>query len=152
MTSPACPATATRSTSIRVAGQTPFRRHVAHGMLSAAYVSSMIGRSFRSRSAVDQLGVQFLVPVLVGDEVAFVVRSSTSQATRTLIVSVRATKISTGTLVERTRQSHGSRKQNDGPIAILSPGTGRADDRASRGSAATALALGRLAIRSCELS
>src|SRR6202035_2821802 len=69
------------------ASRTSFGRRVAHGMLSAAYVSGIIGTQLPGPGALwFQQEFEFLVPVLVDDEVEFVVRiDHKSEATRTLV-------------------------------------------------------------------
>lgn len=131
------------------AEQTSFGKRVAHGMLSAAYVSSIIGTQLPGPGALwFQQEFEFLVPVLVDDEVEFVVRiEHKSDATRTLVVSVRA------------RNQHGTLVlKGQGRVMVLedkpSPKAGGETSRvalvtgASRGiGAAIALALGRLGHR-----
>ena len=75
------------------ASKTRFGKRVAHGMLSAAYLSSIIGTRLPGAGALwFQQEFDFLVPVLVDDEIEFVVRvEHKSEATRTLVVSVIGT-------------------------------------------------------------
>ncbi len=82
------------------AAKTRFGKRVAHGMLSAAYVSSIIGTRLPGAGALwFQQEFDFLVPVLVDDEIAFVVKvEHKSEATRTLVISVVGTN-QHGTLV-----------------------------------------------------
>ena len=82
------------------AAKTRFGRRVAHGMLSAAYLSSIIGTRLPGAGALwFQQEFDFLVPILVDDEVEFVVRvEHKSDATRTLVISVVGTN-QHGTLV-----------------------------------------------------
>ncbi len=82
------------------AARTRFGRRVAHGMLSAAYISSIVGTRLPGPGALwFQQDFNFLVPVLVGDEVEFVVRiEHKSEATRTLVIGVTASN-QHGTLV-----------------------------------------------------
>jgi 3-oxoacyl-[acyl-carrier protein] reductase len=127
------------------AAKTAFGRRVAHGMLSAAYVSHIIGTQLPGRGALwFHQEFEFLVPVLVDDEVEFVVRiDHKSEATRTLAISVRATN-QHGTLVMK----------GQGKVMVLEEKRERAPDAAplgvavvtgaSRGiGAAIARALGR---------
>lgn len=82
------------------AAKTRFGRRVAHGMLSAAYLSSIIGTRLPGAGALwFQQAFDFLVPILVDDTVEFVVRvEHKSEATRTLVISVIGTN-QHGTLV-----------------------------------------------------
>jgi 3-oxoacyl-[acyl-carrier protein] reductase len=133
------------------AARTSIGRRVAHGMLSAAYVSSVIGTQLPGPGALwFEQTFEFLVPVLVDDEVEFIVRiDHKSEVTRTLVVSVRGTN-QHGTLVLKGHgkimvlESKTEAPAADGsksPRAILVTG-------ASRGiGAATAIALGRLGHR-----
>lgn len=75
------------------ASKTSLGKRVAHGMLSAAYVSSIIGTRLPGAGALwFQQEFDFLVPVLVDDEIEFVVRvEHKSEATRTLVISVIGT-------------------------------------------------------------
>jgi 3-oxoacyl-[acyl-carrier protein] reductase len=128
------------------ARQTPFGRRVAHGMLSAAYVSSIIGTQLPGRGALwFQQEFDFLVPVLVGDEIEFTVRiEHKSDATRTLVVGIRAIN-QHGTLVLKGQGKvmvleDRPQPQGDGDVPQVAVVTG-----ASRGiGAAIATALGRL--------
>jgi len=82
------------------AAKTRFGKRVAHGMLSAAYLSSIIGTRLPGAGALwFQQEFDFLVPVLVDDEVEFVVTiAHKSEATRTLVIGVVGTN-QHGTLV-----------------------------------------------------
>lgn len=82
------------------AAKTRFGKRVAHGMLSAAYLSSIIGTKLPGAGALwFQQEFDFLVPVLVDDEIEFVVRvEHKSEATRTLVIGVVGTN-QHGTLV-----------------------------------------------------
>lgn len=82
------------------ASKTRFGKRVAHGMLSAAYLSSIIGTKLPGAGALwFQQEFDFLVPVLVDDEIEFVVRvEHKSEATRTLVIGVVGTN-QHGTLV-----------------------------------------------------
>jgi len=84
------------------ARRTTFGRPVAHGMLSAALVSSVVGTQLPGPGALwFEQQFEFLLPVFVGDEVEFSVRiEHKSQATRTVIVSVEG-RNSSGHLVLR---------------------------------------------------
>jgi 3-oxoacyl-[acyl-carrier protein] reductase len=75
------------------AARTRFGKRVAHGMLSAAYLSSVIGTRLPGAGALwFRQEFDFLVPVLVDDEIEFVVRvEHKSEATRTLVLSVTGT-------------------------------------------------------------
>src|SRR5687768_4477286 len=72
------------------AKRTTFGRPVAHGMLSAALLSSVVGTQLPGPGSLwFQQQFDFLLPVFVGDEVEFSVQiEHKSQATRTLVVSV----------------------------------------------------------------
>ena len=131
------------------AAKTRFGKRVAHGMLSAAYVSSIIGTRLPGAGALwFQQQFDFLVPVLVDDEIAFVVKiEHKSEATRTLVISVAGTN-QHGTLVLKGQGrvmvlEEGSSRPaapNGGRVALV---TG-----ASRGiGAAIAAALGALGHR-----
>lgn len=74
------------------AKQTRLRRRIAHGMLSAAYVSSLIGMRLPGPGALWlQQSFQFLKPIFAGDEVEYLLRvEHKSDATRTLVVHVEA--------------------------------------------------------------
>jgi len=82
------------------AARTRFGKRVAHGMLSAAYLSSIIGTRLPGAGALwFQQEFDFLVPVLVDDEIEFVVTvAHKSEATRTLVIAVVGTN-QHGTLV-----------------------------------------------------
>lgn len=72
------------------ARRTTFGRPVAHGMLSAAVLSSVVGTKLPGAGALwFQQQFDFLSPVFVGDEIEFAVQiEHKSEATRTLVVSV----------------------------------------------------------------
>ena len=72
------------------ARRTTFGRPVAHGMLSAAVVSSVVGTQLPGPGALwFEQQFEFLLPVFVGDEVEFSVRiEHKSEATRTVVVGV----------------------------------------------------------------
>jgi 3-oxoacyl-[acyl-carrier protein] reductase len=74
------------------AARTSIGRRVVHGMLSAAYVSAMVGTRLPGPGALwTQQAFQFLAPVFVGDEVEFRLRvRHKSEATRTLVVELEA--------------------------------------------------------------
>lgn len=128
------------------ASQTRFRRRVAHGMLSAAYVSSVVGTQLPGPGALwFQQEFEFLVPVLIDDEVEFTVRvDHKSEATRTIVVSVRGIN-QHGTLVLKGQGrvmllDENTRTQSAGVVPGVAVVTG-----ASRGiGAAIAVALARL--------
>ena len=98
------------------AAKTRFGKRVAHGMLSAAYVSSIIGTRLPGAGALwFQQEFDFLVPVLVDDEIAFVVKvEHKSEATRTLVISVTGTN-QHGTLVLK----------GQGRVMVLEEGSSR---------------------------
>jgi len=136
-------------TDAAFAARTRYGRRVAHGMLSAAYLSSIIGTKLPGAGALwFQQEFDFLVPILVDDEIEFVVRvEHKSDATRTLIISVVGTN-QHGTLVLK----------GQGRVMVLEHNTERpAADQgsrvalvtgASRGiGAAIAVALARLGHR-----
>ncbi len=131
------------------AARTHLGRRVAHGMLSAAYLSSVIGTQLPGAGALwFQQEFDFLVPILVDDDVEFVVRvEHKSDATRTLVISVVATN-QHGTLVLK----------GQGKVMVLEDKTSKPEETegsgvalvtgASRGiGAAIATALGRLGHR-----
>ena len=72
------------------ARRTTFGRPVAHGMLSAAVVSSVVGTQLPGPGALwFEQQFEFLQPIFVGDEVEFSVQiEHKSEATRTVVVSV----------------------------------------------------------------
>ncbi len=72
------------------ARRTTFGRPVAHGMLSAAIVSSVVGTQLPGPGALwFEQQFEFLLPVFVGDDIEFSVRiEHKSEATRTVVVSV----------------------------------------------------------------
>lgn len=74
------------------AKRTRFRRRIAHGMLSAAYISSLVGMHLPGSGALWlHQSFEFLRPVFVSDEVEFLLRiERKSQATRTLLICVEA--------------------------------------------------------------
>jgi 3-hydroxybutyryl-CoA dehydratase len=52
------------------AAQTPFKTRIAHGMLSAAYISAVIGTQLPGPGTIYmQLALRFKRPVKIGDEV-----------------------------------------------------------------------------------
>lgn len=132
------------------AAKTRFGRRVAHGMLSAAYVSSIIGTRLPGAGALwFQQEFDFLVPILLDDEVEFVVRvDHKSDATRTLVVSVAATN-QHGTLVLKGQGRVMVLEDNTSPPPAASGGSRVAlVTGASRGiGAAVALALAGLGHR-----
>lgn len=67
-----------------------FQRRVAHGMLSAAYVSALVGTKLPGPGALwTQQSFEFLAPVFVGDEIEFGLEvRHKSSSTRTLVVEV----------------------------------------------------------------
>jgi acyl dehydratase len=72
------------------ARRTRFQRCIAHGMLSAAYISAVVGTRLPGPGAVwlDQR-LEFAAPVLVDDEVEFLLRiEHKSEATRTVVIGV----------------------------------------------------------------
>jgi 3-oxoacyl-[acyl-carrier protein] reductase len=131
------------------AARTRFGKRVAHGMLSAAYVSSIIGTQLPGAGALwFQQEFEFLVPVLVGDEIEFVVKvEHKSAATRTLVIGIVATN-QNGTVVLKGQgrvmvleDSSARAAESAGPHVALVTG-------ASRGiGAAIAVALGALGHR-----
>lgn len=72
------------------AAKTRFGKRVAHGMLSAAYLSSIVGTQLPGAGALwFQQAFDFLVPILVDDEVELTVTvEHKSDATRTIVISV----------------------------------------------------------------
>jgi acyl dehydratase len=74
------------------ARQTRFRRRIAHGMLSGAYVSTLIGMHLPGPGALWlQQSFEFVAPVFIGDEIEFRLRvEHKSEATRTLLIGVEA--------------------------------------------------------------
>ena len=131
------------------AAKTQFGKRVAHGMLSAAYVSSIIGTRLPGAGALwFQQEFDFLVPVLVDDEIEFVVTiAHKSEATRTLVIGVVGTN-QHGTLVLKGQgrvmvlEDSSSRPAGDAGsrVALVTGG--------SRGiGAAIAVALGKLGHR-----
>jgi acyl dehydratase len=74
------------------AKRTRFRRRIAPGMLSAAYISSLIGMRLPGPGALWlQQSFQCLKPIFVDDEIEFLLRvEHKSDATRTLVVRVEA--------------------------------------------------------------
>jgi acyl dehydratase len=72
------------------ARRTRFQRCIAHGMLSAAYISALVGTRLPGPGAVwlDQR-LEFPAPVLIDDHVEFLLRiEHKSEATRTLVIVV----------------------------------------------------------------
>jgi 3-oxoacyl-[acyl-carrier protein] reductase len=127
------------------ARQTAFGRPVAHGMLSAAIISSVIGTQLPGPGSLwFQQQFDFLLPVFVGDEVEFSVQiEHKSLATRTLVVSVEGRNAG-GQLVLK-----GQGKVMMPEEKSTTPRTGQSEDRValvtggSRGiGAAISLALG----------
>jgi 3-oxoacyl-[acyl-carrier protein] reductase len=74
------------------AKRTRLRRRIAHGMLSAAYISSLVGTHIPGPGALWlHQSFEFLKPIFVSDEVEFLLRvEHKSQATRTLLICVEA--------------------------------------------------------------
>jgi 3-oxoacyl-[acyl-carrier protein] reductase len=74
------------------AKRTRLRRRIAHGMLSAAYISSLVGTHVPGPGALWlHQSFEFLKPIFVSDEVEFLLRvEHKSQATRTLLICVEA--------------------------------------------------------------
>jgi 3-oxoacyl-[acyl-carrier protein] reductase len=74
------------------AKRTRLRRRIAHGMLSAAYISSLVGTHIPGPGALWlHQSFEFLKPIFVNDEVEFLLRvEHKSQATRTLLICVEA--------------------------------------------------------------
>jgi 3-oxoacyl-[acyl-carrier protein] reductase len=72
------------------AAKTRFGKRVAHGMLSAAYLSRIVGTQLPGAGALwFQQAFDFLVPILVGDDIEFTVTvEHKSEATRTIVISV----------------------------------------------------------------
>jgi 3-oxoacyl-[acyl-carrier protein] reductase len=131
------------------ANRTRFKRRVAHGMLSAAYVSSLIGTQLPGAGALwFQQEFNFPSPIFIGDEVEFVVRiEHISEATRTLMISVQATN-QHGNVVMKGQGRVMMLEESTGPsgqetsVARVALVTG-----ASRGiGAAIAAALGRAGV------
>ncbi len=55
------------------AAQTPFKTRIAHGMLSAAYISAVIGTQLPGPGTIYmQQALRFKRPVMIGDEVTTV--------------------------------------------------------------------------------
>ncbi len=71
---------------------TRFRRRIAHGMLSAAYVSALIGMQLPGPGALWlQQSFDFVAPIFVGDRIEFRLRvEHKSEATRTVIIRMEA--------------------------------------------------------------
>ncbi|MCE5271114.1 SDR family oxidoreductase [bacterium] len=83
------------------AAGTSMRKRVAHGMLTASFISAIIGTRLPGRGALwYEQSLRFLAPVLVGDKIrvwAKVIEKSESQ--RVLVLSTMVTKGETGTKV-----------------------------------------------------
>jgi 3-oxoacyl-[acyl-carrier protein] reductase len=74
------------------ARHTTYQRRVAHGMITASYVSTLIGMQLPGAGALwNQQSFRWKVPVFIGDEleISLTVQHK-SQATNTLIVDVKA--------------------------------------------------------------
>jgi acyl dehydratase len=74
------------------ARRTRFQRCIAHGMLSAAYISTLVGTRLPGAGAVwlDQR-LEFPAPVLIDDDIEFLLRiEHKSEATRTVVIGVEA--------------------------------------------------------------
>jgi 3-oxoacyl-[acyl-carrier protein] reductase len=127
------------------AKRTSFGRPVAHGMLSAAVLSSVIGTQLPGPGSLwFQQQFDFPLPVFVGDEVEFSVQiEHKSEATRTLVVSVEGRNARGHVVVKGQGKVMMPEEQS------ARPGTSQTEDRvalvtgASRGiGAAISVALG----------
>ena len=74
------------------AQRTTFQRRVAHGMLVASYVSTLIGMHLPGPGALwTQQSFRWLAPVFIGDELKISLTvTHKSEGTRTLVVEVKA--------------------------------------------------------------
>ena len=75
------------------AGRTPFRQPIAHGMLSASFISTLIGMRLPGQGAVwTSQKIEFLQPAHVGDTLRVVARvKHKSPATRMVVLEIAIT-------------------------------------------------------------
>ncbi len=72
--------------------RTRLQRRIAHGMLSAAYISGLVGMHLPGPGALwMQQSFEFVKPIFIGDDVEFLLRiEQKSNGTRTVVVRVEA--------------------------------------------------------------
>ena len=75
------------------AGRTPFRRPIAHGLLSASFISTLIGMHLPGQGALwTSQKLEFLQPAYVGDTIRVVAHvKHKSPATRMLVLEIAIT-------------------------------------------------------------
>ena len=86
------------------ASQTEFGQPVAHGMLAASFVSTMVGMQIPGPGALwTQQSFRWLLPVFVGDELTYTIRvKQKSPAIRVCVLEVNAVNQSGEKVLEGT--------------------------------------------------